>query len=129
MHLVVYYSGITNSKFHNTQSKEFTSRDICTNCLHETNNTFNNIYLHHDVPSARVFVHVNQPCVCTVQITQTRRSLAFSADISIVICGSKRRFFSILCGYQRLNVWIRQAVMGHRDNSRGWEEFVTENTQ
>jgi len=129
VHLAVYYSGITNSKFHNTESKEFTGRDICTKCLHETNNTFNTIYLHHDVAAARVFVHVNQPCVCTVQISQTRRSLAFSADISIVICGSKRRFFSILCGYQSLSMRIKQAVMCHRDNLGGWALFVTENTQ
>lgn len=129
MPLAVYYSGIINRKFHNTPCKEFTNRDKCTNCMHETN-TFDNIYLRHDVEAARVFVHVNhQPSVCTVQISQTRHSLAFSADIGVLICGSKRRFFSIPCGYQRFNVWIKQAVMGHRDNLRGWAVFVTENTQ
>ena len=90
MELAVYYSRITNIKFQNTPSKEFASRDKCTNCLHETNNTFNNIYLRHDVAAARVFVHVNQPSVCTAQIGQTRRSLAFSADISVLICVSLR---------------------------------------
>jgi hypothetical protein len=88
--LAAYYSGITNRKFHKP-SKEFTSRDIYTNCLHETNNTYNNIYLRHDVAAARVFVHVNQPSVCTVQKSQTRHPLALYADISVLMCGSNRR--------------------------------------
>jgi hypothetical protein len=81
--LAAYYSGITNRKFHDKPSKEFTSRDICTNCVNDTSNTFNNIYLRHDVAAARVFVHVNQPSVCTVQKSQTRHSLAFSAGIGV----------------------------------------------